>query len=50
MNLYDLIVSLLGEPPNEQIESLYYVLAVFMVIMSLKLILAIFTKRNNRVV
>lgn len=45
-----MIVTLLGEPPNDTIESLYYVLAVFIVIMSLKMILLFFTKRGNKVV
>lgn len=39
MTLYDYIVELLGEPPNDLIMNLYYVLAVVLVIFILKVIL-----------
>lgn len=37
-NLYDVVVSLLGEPPNNIIQNLYYVLCIFLVIYFIKLI------------
>lgn len=39
MTIYDYIVELLGEPPNDLIMNLYYVLAVVLVIFILKVIL-----------
>lgn len=44
MNLYDLTVQMLGTPPNEVIESLYYVLDVFIVIMVFKIVLLLFQR------
>ena len=38
-NLYDLIVSVLGNPPNNIIQDLYYVLAVWLIIYIFKLLL-----------
>lgn len=37
-DLYSIVVSLLGEPPNEIIQTLYYALCVFLVIYFIKLI------------
>ena len=37
-SLYDVVVSLLGTPPNDIINTLYYVLCVFLVIYFIKLI------------
>lgn len=37
--VYDIIVELLGEPPNDLIMNLYYVLAVVLVIFTLKVAL-----------
>lgn len=39
MTIYDYIVELLGEPPNDLIMNLYYVLAVVLIIFILKVIL-----------
>lgn len=39
MTIYDYIVELLGEPPNDLIMNLYYVLAVVLVIFIFKVIL-----------
>lgn len=39
--LYDLIVELLGTPPNDLIMNLYYVLAVVLVIFTLKVALGV---------
>lgn len=36
--LYDVVVSLLGTPPNDIISTLYYVLCIFLVIYFIKLI------------
>lgn len=35
-NLYDVVVSLLGTPPNDIIKTLYYALCVFIVIYFIK--------------
>lgn len=39
--LYQIIVDFLGEPPNELIMNLYYVLAVVLVIFTLKVALSV---------
>lgn len=38
MNLYDLVVSILGPAPNDFVESLYYVLCLFLVVYVFKLL------------
>ncbi len=39
--LYDLVVQLLGTPPNDIIMNLYYVLCIVLVIFVLKVILGV---------
>lgn len=39
MTLYDYVVDLLGEPPNDLIMNLYYVLAIVLVIFFCKVVL-----------
>ena len=36
-NLYDLVVSLLGTPPNTTIQYLYYILVIYLVVYILKI-------------
>ena len=38
-NLYDLAVSLFGNPPNDIIKNLYYVFIIYMVIYGFKLLI-----------
>lgn len=39
VTLYDLVVQLLGEPPNDLIMNLYYVLCIILVVFILKVTL-----------